>query len=180
MKHIKNKVCISLLFLSFYYSFSQNKTVKTSGDVLLFAMPVAAISSTLFLEDKEGSWQFLKGFVLNGMASYSLKLIINKERPDMSNNHSFPSGHTSITFQSASFIQKRYGWKYGIPAYALASYTGFTRLNANKHDFVDVLSGAILGVGSTYIFTTPYQKEHMELSFSKDENDFSIGYRYKF
>jgi hypothetical protein len=180
MKCMKNKICIILLFLSFQYSFSQDKTIKTSGDVFLFAMPVAVMSSTLILGDKEGSWQFLKGLALNEITTYGLKFIVNKERPDMSNNHSFPSGHSSTTFQSASFIQKRYGWKYGIPAYALASYTGFTRLNANKHDFVDVLSGAILGVGCTYIFTTPYHKEHMELSFSKDGDDFSIGYRFKF
>ncbi len=174
-------ILLCALFLSASFSFSQgSKTIKTSGDVLLFAMPLAAIGTTLIIKDKEGSKQFLKGFVLNETLTYGLKIIVNKERPDKSNNSSFPSGHTSTTFQSASFIQKRYGWKYGIPAYALASYTGFTRLNANKHNFVDVLSGAIIGIGSTYLFTTPYQKEHMELTFSKSENNFLIGYKFIF
>ncbi len=177
---MKKIILLGAFLLSAYNVSAQNNIVKTSGDILLFAMPAAAISSTLIIGDKEGSWQFLKGFVLNETLTYSLKIIVNKERPDMSNNHSFPSGHTSTTFQSASFIQKRYGWKYGIPAYVLASYTGFTRLNANKHDFADVLAGAVIGVGSTYLFTTPYQKEHMELSFSKEANNYSIVYRYKF
>ena len=174
------KIVLCILLLNYFGIFSQSEAVKSSGDVLLYVMPAAALGTTLINGDKEGSWQFLKGFALNGITTVSLKFIIKKERPDMSNNNSFPSGHTSTTFQSAAFIQKRYGWKFGIPAYALASYCGITRLNANKHDFIDVFSGALIGVGSAYLFTTPYQKEHMELTFSKSESFFLIGYRFKF
>lgn len=173
---------IFLINLLFFWntSYTQNEAIETSGDVLLVALPVAAISSTLILGDKDGSWQFLQGFALNGITTYSLKFLVKKERPDLSNNHSFPSGHTSATFQSAAFIQKRYGWKFGIPAYTLASYAGFTRLNANKHEFVDVLAGAVIGVGSAYIFTTPYQNEHMELTFSKSDDSYLFGFKYQF
>ncbi len=92
----------------------------------------------------------------------------------------FPSGHTSTAFQSASFIQKRYGWEYGIPAYALAGFTGYSRLNAQKHDGWDVLAGAVVGIGSTYLFTTPYQREHFELSFKSGDGDYLIGIIYKY
>lgn len=173
---------IFLINLLFFWntSYTQNEAIETSGDVLLVALPVAAISSTLIMGDKDGSWQFFKGFAVNGIATYSLKFLVKKERPDLSNNHSFPSGHASATFQSAAFIQKRYGWKFGIPAYSLASYTGFTRLNANKHEFVDVLAGAVIGVGSAYIFTTPYQNEKMELTFSKSDESYLVGFKYQF
>jgi membrane-associated phospholipid phosphatase len=177
---MKSKLLIGIILCSTFYSFAQKDFVKSSGDVLLFVMPAAAVGSTLIIGDKKGTWQFLKGFALNEALTYSLKAIVNKERPDMSNSYSFPSGHTSTTFQSASFIQRRYGWRYGVPAYVLASYTGFTRLNTNKHDIVDVLAGALIGIGSTYLFTTPYQKEHMELSFLKGKNSFSICYVFKF
>jgi len=172
-------VCI-LAILTFQTTFSQNETVKTSGDVVLFALPMAAVGATFIHKDKKGTWQFTKGFLVNGVVSYGLKALINKERPDGSNTNSFPSGHTSITFQSASFIQRRYGWKYGIPAYLLSSFTGFSRLNADKHDIVDVLAGAALGIGSTYLFTTPYQKEHMELSFSSTNDTYLVGFKFKF
>lgn len=33
---------------------------------------------------------------------------------------------------------------------------------------------------SAYIFTTPYQKEHMQLSFSNDADSYSLGFVYKF
>jgi membrane-associated phospholipid phosphatase len=75
---------------------------------------------------------------------------------------------------------KKYGWIYGRPAYILAGYTGYSRINAQKHDDWDVLAGAVAGIGSVYLFTTPYQKEHMELSFANDAASFSLGFIYKF
>ncbi len=177
---MKKLLLIGILFLFIHSSFSQNKTIATSGDILVFALPIAAGGTTLILGDKKGAWQFTKGFLVNGAISFGLKSIIDKERPDMSDTNSFPSAHTSITFQSASFIQKRYGWKYGIPAYILAGYTGYSRLEADKHDIIDVLAGAVIGVGSTYLFTTSYQQEHMELTYSNKEGNYLIGFRYKF
>ncbi len=177
---IKKFLIIGVLFLYFQPTFSQNKTVETSGDVLIIVLPATAISSALFIGDKKGAWQFTKGFLVNGVVSFGLKSIIEKERPDMSDTNSFPSAHTSIAFQSASFVQRRYGWKYGIPAYVLASYTGYSRIEAKKHDIVDVLAGSAIGLGSTYLFTTPYQQEHMELTYSSGDGNYLIGFRYKF
>ena len=172
-------ICI-VIVLYFQTICSQHETVKTSGDVILFALPIAALGSTFIHKDKKGTLQFAKGFLVNGALTYGLKSIINKERPDGSNSNSFPSGHTSLTFQSASFIQRRYGWKYGIPAYLLSSFTGYSRLNADKHDIVDILAGAAIGIGSTYLFTTPYQQEHMELTFSNEDGDYLVGFKFKF
>jgi membrane-associated phospholipid phosphatase len=178
---IKFILC-AFLCNGFVFSFSQtnNTVINTSGDVLIFALPIAAAGSTLIFKDKEGSKQFLKGFVLNEALTLGLKLVIDKERPDGSDNNSFPSGHTSTTFQSAAFIQKRYGWDYGIPAYLLATYTGFLRIYSKKHYFLDVFAGAIIGIGSTYLFTSPYQKEPLELTLSNNENSYLFGLKYKF
>ena len=171
-------LCV-LLILS-HSTFSQNKALETSGDVLLITMPVVAAGTTLLIGDKKGSLQFAKGFLVNQVITLSLKVVIEKDRPNMENRDAFPSGHTSTTFQSASFIQKRYGWKYGIPAYLLAGITGYSRIDSDHHDFTDVLAGAIIGVGSSYLFTTPYQKEHMQLTFSSAKGDYMIGFRFKF
>jgi len=171
-------LCALLIFCN--SSFSQNKTLETSGDVLLITMPVVAVGTTLIIGDKKGTWQFAKGFLINQVATLSLKVVIEKDRPNMENRDAFPSGHTSTTFQSASFIQKRYGWKYGIPAYLLAGITGYSRIDSDHHDFTDVLAGAIIGVGSSYLFTTPYQQEHMELTFSSGKGDYMLGFKFKF
>lgn len=46
---------------------------------------------------------------------------MSKDRPDDSGDDSFPSGHTD-SFMAATFIQQRYGWQYGLPAYVAASW----------------------------------------------------------
>ncbi len=177
---IKKLILCCIIFLVTQHTFSQDKTIETSGDILFVALPAAALGATFIKGDSKGTWQFTKGFLTNVAVTMSLKLLIDKQRPNMENNNAFPSGHTSVTFQSASFIQRRYGWKYGIPAYVLSSYTGFTRVNADKHDVIDILAGAAIGIGSTYLFTTPYQQEHMELSFGKTDDTFLIGFKFKF
>ena len=175
------KLLVIFIIISFCQSiFSQNKTLEASGDVLLFAMPIAALGSTVIIGDGQGSWQFTKGFFVNQTLTIGLKIIVEKQRPNMENYNAFPSGHTSTIFQSASFIQKRYGWKYGIPAYLLAGFTGYSRINAEKHDIYDVLAGAVIGIGSSYLFTTPYQQEHMELTFSSGDGIFLLGFKYIF
>ena len=121
-------------FFVYEKPYAQDKTIETSGDVILIALPIATLATTFILHDKEGTWQFTKSLLLTEAVTYGLKLSINKQRPDMSNNNSFPSGHTSTTFQSASFIHRRYGFKYSIPAYVLAGFTAASRINAKKHD----------------------------------------------
>jgi len=182
-KHISYKP-IALFLLLFIYSFSnisaQNKTVKDDGDIILFILPVTTFATTFIIDDTEGRWQFTKALLLTAAVTYGLKYSVKKQRPDMSNNNSFPSGHTSATFQSASFIHRRYGFKYSIPAYALAGFTAFSRIDAQKHDGWDVFVGAVIGIGSSYIFTTEYQKQHMELTFNSQEDNYLVGFTYKF
>lgn len=177
---IKRVVLIVILFFISFNSGAQKKALESSGDVILFTLPVATLTTTFIVGDGDGSWQYIKGLLLNGAITYGLKLTVNKSRPDGSNENSFPSGHTSTTFQSASFVHFRYGFKYSIPAYALAGFTAFTRLESNKHDGWDVIAGAIIGVGSSYLFTTPYLQEHMELTYSGSNGDHLIGFTFTF
>ena len=100
--------------------------------------------------------------------THGLKILINKERPN-GGDYSFPSGHTSAAFTGAAFIEKRYGYKVGVPAYLLASFVGWSRVNANKHDYWDVLGGIIIGYGSAYIFAKPINKK-VELGINHIDN----------
>jgi len=179
-----------LILLALCFSFSaikaQNdqtrKSIQDIGDVLHSSIPIAVGLTTIIIKDKKGSWQFVKSFGLNIALTFALKHAIDKSRPHGTDGLAFPSGHTSVAFQSASFVQKRYGWSYGIPAYALASFVGYSRIEGidNRHDGWDVLGGIIVGVGSTYLFTTPYQEEYIELAFSSNNDNYLIGFRIKF
>lgn len=136
------------------------KFVRSSGDILMLVTPAASLAATLALQD----WEGLKQGALTGVTvvgtTYALKYLVNKERPDGSDNHSFPSMHTAVSFGGASFIQQRYGWKYGIPAYLLSAYVGWSRVYGKKHDWWDVAAGAAIGIGSGILFTSPYAKRH--------------------
>lgn len=178
------KPIILLLTLS-YLSLSLNaqqievtgsrKAVRTSGDVGAILLPVAGLTAILINKD----WQGLKQGVFAGATTlgvtYALKYIVKKDRPDHSDRHSFPSMHTSVSFTAASFIQRRYGWKWGIPAYVVSSYVGWSRVYGKKHDWWDVAAGAAIGIGSSYIFTRPFAKKH-NLTLSPVAGDGHCGF----
>ncbi len=178
---VAKRFLIPFIFLFLFYSnsYSQNKTVETAGDIFLFAVPAATFGTTLLLKDKQGSWQFTKALLTNTAITYGLKIALNKPRPNNNGDNAFPSGHTSTTFQGASFIHRRYGFKYSIPVYLAAGFTAFSRIDAQRHDGWDILAGAVVGIGSTYLFTTPYQQEHMELTMSSGNGEYLLGFVYK-
>lgn len=139
---------------------SSQKAVRISGDVGAVLLPVAGLTAILINKDWDGLKQgALAGVTTLGITT-ALKYIVKKERPDRSDFHSFPSMHTSVSFAAASFIQRRYGWKWGAPAYVLSTYVGWSRVYGKKHDWWDVAAGAAIGVGSTYIYTRPFARKH--------------------
>lgn len=79
-----------------------------------------------------------------GMAM-GLKYTFRRERPDGS-PLAFPSGHTTVSFASATVLQRHFGWKIGVPSYALASYVAVSRVQMQRHYVSDVAFGAALGI----------------------------------
>jgi hypothetical protein len=75
----------------------------------------------------------------------ALKYTFNETRPN-GEGHSFPSGHTSFAFTGAEFIRKEYGWWWGMPAYAVAGFVGYSRVRSREHYTHDVLAGALIGI----------------------------------
>jgi len=74
-----------------------------------------------------------------------VKQAARRDRPSGS-GFSFPSGHTTASFAAATVLQHHFGWKVGIPAYALASYVGASRIQNERHYLSDVTFGAALGI----------------------------------
>ena len=133
--------------------------LEEAGDILQFALPISAMVGTFVADDPEGRWQYVQSFLASQLIMQPLKFVVAKQRPGNNNRDSFPSGHTTAAFSGASFLNERYGPWFGVPAYALAGLTGYSRVNADKHFVDDVIAGASIGVLSTLYFTSPYSEQ---------------------
>ena len=138
----------------------QRKTIETTTDIAMFVPSLMGVGAALSKGDYKGLLQQGESLVASVAVSYALKYTVKKKRPDGSDRHSFPSNHSGFSFAGATFLQKRYGWKWGVPAYLLSGYVAWGRVYSKKHDAWDVLAGAVIGVGSALVFTTRYAKEH--------------------
>ena len=135
--------------------------IETAGEVLTFLLPATAAGLTVGFMDTKGMLQLGESEALTLGVTYGIKYTINETAPN-GDSHSFPSAHTSVSFASAEFMRKRYGWEYGIPAYVAATFVAFSRVEANDHYTNDVIAGAFIGIASSYLFTHPYQGWHIQ------------------
>lgn len=161
-KHSVNIYSFVLAIIMFSLSVNVNAAKSTTeklGDIFQILIPLSAYTTTFYLDDTEGRNQFYKSFLTTVVVTQGLKYVTHKQRPENNGDNSFPSGHTSAAFQGAAFIQRRYGWKYGLPSYALASFVGYSRMEgeSDKHYPSDVIAGAAIGILSSYYFTTEYK-----------------------
>jgi len=99
---------------------------------------------------------------VDGILTYSMKEIIRRPRPyttypdikafDSETSLSFPSGHTSLAFTTATALSLKYPkWYVIAPSYFWACSVGYSRMNLGMHYPTDVLAGAIIGSGSAYL-----------------------------
>jgi membrane-associated phospholipid phosphatase len=101
-------------------------------------------------------------FVLNLWVTYALKILTHRVRPyikypdlnekALENTPSFPSGHSSVAFQTATaVILVCPCWQMAIPAYLWASTIAYSRMYLGVHYPTDVLVGIVLGLFSAWV-----------------------------
>ncbi len=172
-----NKICgISMSLASLclpQLSMAENDFEKF-GDIMQYALPAAALAGTYVADDKEGRKQFAYSFATALGTTSILKGAYGKLRPNSNSKTSFPSGHTTAAFQGAGFIDIRYGHKWGVPAYVLATLTGISRVDSDNHFVDDVLAGASIGLFSNWYWVTPY-KSNVSISPMTDGDSIGVS-----
>lgn len=80
-----------------------------------------------------------------------LKYSIREPRPnEHKDKNSFPSGHSTTAFAFGGYVMAEHGWQWGVPALALATLTGISRVNDNRHRVHDVLAGTTIGLAYAF------------------------------
>lgn len=100
---------------------------------------------------------------LESIITLGMKRSFQRDRPYISypdlispceplSSYSFPSGHTSLAFSTATALSLKYPkWYIIVPSYFWACSVGYSRMNLGVHYPSDVLGGAVVGIGSAFI-----------------------------
>jgi membrane-associated phospholipid phosphatase len=129
------------------------------GGALGNTLFLAAGEGTIFLigqirddaKFREISYSIGQALVMETVILYPLKVVTNRERPNLEDHHAFPSGHSTSAFAVAAVLDHYYGPKVAIPVYAAGAFVAFARMEQNKHYLTDVMAGAAFGwlIGKT-------------------------------
>jgi membrane-associated phospholipid phosphatase len=145
----------------------RNYSIAISNSTTAVAISTPLVMGVVALIEKDDD--MLKNAIyvgasigVDGVLTYGLKKAFGRSRPyisypDIQNytsetSNSFPSGHTSLAFATATSLSLKYPkWYVIAPSYLWASSVGYSRMNLGVHYPSDVLAGAILGAGSAFI-----------------------------
>ena len=161
-----------------------SKFISNTTTTIALATPIVMGTAALISKDDD----LLKDAIYVGTSigvssvlTYSMKKAVNRPRPyktyddivayEELSSLSFPSGHTSLAFTTATALSLKYPkWYVIAPTYVWACSVGYSRMNLGVHYPSDVLAGAVLGAGSAYI---TYKAN--EWFWKKQENKKLIG-----
>lgn len=141
------------------------KFVSNSNNGMVLGVPVTIGIAGLIKHDAKlinCAGQLVVASAINLGATLALKYSINRDRPfqtypDIKNkayegSPSFPSGHTSSAFATATSLSLNFPkWYVIVPSYLWAGTVGYSRMYLGVHYPGDVLGGMITGAGSAFL-----------------------------
>lgn len=144
-----------------FWKTTSSSYLLVSGTASLGSLAYALIKNDKGLQHK--SYELLIGIGIDIIATGGLKEIFKRPRPyvqypndvfvlNTSKSYSFPSGHTSVAFATATSLALTHKkWYIVLPAYLWAGSVGYSRMYLGKHYPSDVLGGAVVGAGSSLL-----------------------------
>ena len=141
------------------------KIITNSAVPISVATPIIIYSVGLIKQDSTIKKQAIfigETFLVSAFVTTALKHSIKRERPfdtysdidkaTSAPGYSFPSGHTSTAFATATSLSMAYPkWYVIAPSFVWASAVGYSRMHLGVHYPTDVFAGALVGSGCAYI-----------------------------
>lgn len=161
-------------------AWASSDRLETAGTGVAIALPLVAGGISLYKDDRTGLAQLTVDTVATVGTAYALKQFVKEQRPDKSDFRSFPSDTSALAFAPAQFLWDRYGWEYGMPAYAAALFTGYSRIDAKKHHWYDVAASAGFAFTFSKVFTTRYKAPGLRYGAEiyPDGGRFQLSYNF--
>jgi len=138
----------------YYIKSKIGNTTNIRLDNYIQYAPIAEIymANLAGIKHKNTIWDQTKYLAISELVTsvlvQSLKLITKVERPN-GGTLSFPSGHTSNAFTSATVLFEEFkeeNLPIALSGYGFSSATGILRITNNRHWISDVLAGAGIGI----------------------------------
>jgi membrane-associated phospholipid phosphatase len=141
------------------------KTISSSVSPISIGAPILIFGTGLIENNQELKQKGLMigaSFLATTVFATALKHAVNRARPfetypdiqklSAGGSSSFPSGHTSDAFSTATSLSLAFPkWYVIAPSYTYATLVGYSRMHLGVHYPSDVLAGAIVGAGSAFL-----------------------------
>lgn len=154
---------------------SVDDSMVVAGDAIQILLPATGLFAAWMHDDAEGAKQLAYSTLSAQLAIHGLKKGVGRRRPNDSSWNSFPSGHTGAAFSGAAFLQSRYGSAWGIPAYAAATFVGYSRMHGNRHFAGDVIAGAGIAFLTNQYFVSPHRADGVYFNAMPTADGFAVG-----
>lgn len=155
---------------------SMSPSLSKVGEFWGSGIPEVATLGTQYFFDQNKAIAGFEGLILGSLVVQGFKYTVHRERPDGSEDVSFPSGHTQASFSLATSMTESYGWKKALPFWAMAVLTGASRIADDKHWLSDVTAGATIGI----LFGRAGFKHHSVTPAVHIENERLVGLALSF
>lgn len=172
-------ICAALALLPVSANAKTDK-IEQIGKALAIAEPLFAGGVSFAKNDWTGIEELAITTGLTVGAAYGLKYVVHEERPDHSDNKSFPSDTAALAFAPANYLWDRYGWRWGVPAYLVAGFVGYSRVEAKQHHWWDVAASAGMAFGFSHFITTPFQRYNIDADVYATPKSVYLGMNYRF
>jgi hypothetical protein len=158
-----------------------NNDLRNVGNVLIVALPATAVGVSLAHDgDWKGVGQFALAAGLTVGAAYALRSTVRVQRPDHSDFNSFSPPEVALADASASYLWTRYGWRYGLPAYAARFLVSYSLTDAKKNHWYDTMASSALSFGFNYALVTHYHSERYRMSVQPEQGGASVHFSLNF